>query len=179
MGLPAWGAIGERLAALDADRTASGCHGLLCGLLAMHVPEPRTEFARLALDAEAPPELLGTLCDETLRQLDDPGFDFQLLLPDDEADLATRTRALADWCDGFVFGVGASGRRASDLPEQSAEFLNDAMRIAEADVDAAGGETDEAALAELTEYVRVGVMLIRTEAGSRKAGSQSDGAQLP
>lgn len=145
----------------------------------MHVADPRTQFARLALDAEQPPELLGTLCDETLRQLDDPGFEFELLLPDDDAELATRTRALAEWCDGFVFGVGAGGHRAADLPEQSAEFLRDAMRIARADADEAGGETDEAALVELTEYVRVGVMLTRTESGTRKAGDQAGGAQLP
>lgn len=163
MSLPDWEAIGARLEALEAERSASGCHGLLCGLLAMHAADARGRFARLALDAEAPPELLATLCDETLRQLDDAAFDFQLLLPGDDVDLATRTQALADWCDGFVFGVGTAGRRGGDLPAQSAEFLNDVMRIAQADPEAIEGEADEAAWAELVEYVRVGVLLARTE----------------
>lgn len=163
MSLPDWEAIGARLEALETERSASGCHGLLCGLLAMHAADARKQFARLALDAEAPPELLGTLCDETLRQLDDAAFDFQLLLPGDDVDLATRTQALADWCDGFVFGVGTAGRQTGDLPGQSAEFLRDVMRIAQADPDSADSEADEAAWIELVEYVRVGVMLARTE----------------
>lgn len=170
MGLPQWEAIGARLEALGVERSASGCHGLLCGLLAMHAGDARERFARLALDAEAPPELLATLCDESLRQLDDAVFDFQLLLPGDDADLATRTQALADWCDGFVFGVGTAGRGAGDLPAQSAEFLQDVMRIAQADPEAIEGETDEAAWAELVEYVRVGVLLARAECGSGAAG---------
>lgn len=168
MGLPAWEAIGARLEALDAEVTASECHGMLCGLLAVHVADPRRQFAHLAIDAEAPPELLGTLFDETLHQMDDEGLEFHLLLPGDEVDLATRTQALADWCDGFIHGLGTAGRKVDDLPEQSAEFLRDAMNIARADADTASGEGDEAALVELIEYVRVGALLMRTECGTAK-----------
>lgn len=163
MSLPEWERIEARLGALGVERTAAGCHGLACGLLAVHVPDARTRFARLALGAEQPPELLASLFDETEREIDDTAFEFQLLLPDDGTDLASRTEALAEWCDGFVFGVGAGGQRAADLSGDSAEFLHDAMRIAHVDADDAGGETDEAALAELIEYVRVGVLLVRTE----------------
>lgn len=170
MSLLEWERIEARLGALEIERTAAGCHGLACGLLAVHVPDARAQFARLALDAERPPELLGTLFDETERQLDDAAFDFQLLLPDDGTDLASRTEALAEWCDGFVLGVGAGGRRAADLSAESAEFLRDAMRIAGVDADEAGGETDEAALAELVEYIRVGVMLVRTECAPPATG---------
>lgn len=166
MGLPDWGAIGARLEALDARRSASECHGLLCGLLAVHAGEARSLFARLAVDAESPPELLGTLYEETLGQMDDEALDFHLLLPGDDADLVTRTRALAEWCDGFVYGAGAGGRKAANLPAESAEFLRDAMNIARADAASASGEGDEAALAELIEYVRMGVLLMRTECGS-------------
>ena len=170
MSLPEWDRIEARLEALEAGRSAAGCHGLACGLLAVHVPDARAQFARLLLDAEQPPELLATLFDETARQLDDATFDFQLLLPDDGTDLASRTAALADWCDGFVFGVGAGGGRAADLPAESAEFLADAMRIASVDAEGAGGETDEAALAELIEYLRVGVLLVRTECAPSASG---------
>lgn len=173
MSLPDWEAIGARLEALEVERSAAGCHGLLCGLLAMHADDARARFARLALDTESPPELLGTLFDETLRQLDDAAFEFQLLLPGDDTDLATRTQALADWCDGFVFGVGTAGRGADNLPEQSAEFLRDVMRIARADPEAVESEADEAAWIELVEYVRVGVMLARTECVPAPTGDGS------
>jgi len=170
MGLPDWEAVGVRLEALQAERTASECHGILCGLLAVHAADARTRFARLSIDAESPPELLATLFDETLAQMDDEGLDFHLLMPGDDADLVTRTRALAEWCDGFVYGLGAGGHGIDQLPEQSAEFLRDTMNIARADADMASGEADEAALAELIEYVRVGALLTRTECASGASG---------
>lgn len=172
MALPEWEAIAARLQALEADRSASECHGILCGLLAVHADDARTRFARLSIDAAAPPELLGTLFDETVRQMDDEGLDFHLLLPGDDSDLATRTRALAEWCDGFIYGLGAVGRGPGDLPQQSAEFVRDAMNIARADADSASGEGDEAALMELTEYVRVGAMLTRTECGASRSNPE-------
>ena len=176
MSLPQWNDIDARLRALDADVTASGCHGLLCGLLAARAPGARAAYARHSVGSEEPPELLGTLHDETLRQLDTTDFDFELLLPDDEAGLADRVDAMADWCDGFVFGVGAAGRAIADLPADSAEFLGDAMEIARARSDSvSGGEDDEAAYTEVVEYVRVGVLLVRTEcAGARATSAAPD-----
>lgn len=166
MSLPAWHEVGERLSALGAPISAAESHGLLCGLLCMRAEDARGLWTRRTFDDETagdpPPAPLDRLYDETLQQLDDTSFDFQLLLPDDdELDLAGRTAALADWCNGFAFGVAASGRDADRLPEESREFLYDVARIAQAE--AAAEEDDEAAFAEVTEYVRMGALLTRTE----------------
>lgn len=165
MSLPAWHEISDRLSTLGAPISAAESHGLLCGLLCMRAPDARAQWIRRSLDddgAQAAPAPLDRLYDETLAQLDDASFDFQLLLPaDDELDLAGRTAALADWCNGFAFGVGAAGCDRERLPAQSLEFLQDITRIAQAEV--AGEEDGEADYAEVAEYVRMGVLLARTE----------------
>jgi len=106
----------------------------------------------------------------------------QLLLPDDDEPLAERVTSLASWCQGFCFGVGlgtgwsaqsepdddeayasakplVAGERP--LPEDTRELLVDFVAISRAAAD--DDETDEAALIELQEYVRVGALLIGEE----------------
>lgn len=165
MSLPAWHEVGDRLSTLGAPISAAESHGLLCGLLCMRAPEAREQWIRRSLDddsAQNAPAPLDQLYDQTLAQLDDAAFDFQLLLPpDDELDLADRTAALAEWCNGFAFGVGAAGCDRERLPAESLEFLQDITSIAQAEV--TGEEDDEAAYAEVAEYVRMGVLLARTE----------------
>lgn len=170
MALPAWHEVNERLDALGAPCAAAEAHGLLCGLLALAVPSARDVWLERAVGGKQAPAPLDALCDETARELDDVELGLELLLPgDDEADLGERTEALAQWCAGFASGAGLAGRRAADLPAESREFLEDVTRIAQAEV--ASDEDDEAAFAEVVEYVRMGVLLTRTEcAGQGAAG---------
>lgn len=165
MPLPTWQEMGHYLGTHEAPISAAESHGLLCGLLCMRADHARETWIQRTFDdaelSEAPAPL-DRVYDETLHQLDDTDFDFELLLPDDEElGLAERTAALAEWCSGFGFGVGASGRDTEALGTESREFLYDAARIAQAEV--AGDEDDEAAFAEVVEYVRMGVLLTRTE----------------
>src|SRR5215472_19007568 len=45
---------------------------------------------------------------ETSGALRGAEMEFDLLLPEDEASLDTRTVALAQWCQGFLYGLGGS-----------------------------------------------------------------------
>ncbi len=168
MSLPTWQEMGYCLGTHDAPISASESHGLLCGLLCMRAADARATWIRRTFDdpaAATTPAPLDRVHDETLRQLDDTDLEFELMLPsDEELDLAGRTAALAEWCNGFAFGVGASGRDSDSLAEQSREFLYDVARIAQAEV--AEEEDDEAAFTEIVEYVRMGVLLTRTEAST-------------
>lgn len=162
MALPTWHEVDERLAALGAPCAAAEAHGMLCGLLALATPAARGIWLERAVGTEEAATPLDTLYDETARQLDDTTFGFELLLPpDDDAGLAERTEALASWCAGFASGAGLSGRSEAGLPAESREFLGDLTRISRAEV--ASEEDDEAAFAEVVEYVRMGVLLTRTE----------------
>lgn len=168
MNLPSTGEVSAALAAARAPATPAECHGLLCGLLCAGAAEPALTWVRHALDDEsaaAPPPPLNRLFSETRRQLDDPDLAFELLLPPDDVALGERAAALAAWCSGFGFGVGASDRGGGGaLPADSAEFLQDVTEIARLGGSAEpGGEVDELAYTEICEYLRVGAMLMHAE----------------
>jgi len=168
MNLPPWQEIDARMRAIGAPATASETHGVLCGLLCMGERGARAAWLRQSLGTGSAPPPLDALYGETLRQLDDATFDFQLLLPDDDTDLAERTAALADWCGGFSFGVGLTSGGRGELPAEAAEFVGDVTEIARASIDdALADDTDEEAYAEVVEYVRMGALLVRTECGAR------------
>lgn len=165
MGLPGWDEVETVLAGLEAPLGPAGCHGLLCGVLCAPAAEPATLWLREALDRapeQAPPAPLDALFRETSRQLDDDAFRFELLLPPDDRPLAGRTAALASWCGGFGYGIGASGLSEAAMSAEAAEFLADVVAIGQ--VEAAEGDTDEAgeaAWTEIVEYLRVGVLMMR------------------
>jgi len=175
--LPAWDAVAHILTEIDATAGPAEAHGVLCGLLCAPAAEPATLWLRDALgrapDAPPPPPL-DAVYRETARQLDDTEFHFELLLPDDEAALHQRAEALAAWCSGFTYAVGISGVAESALDAEAREFLADVAEIAQ--VDPTGDDADEdaeAAYAELTEYLRVGILAMRTGATARTPSTQN------
>ena len=87
---------------------------------------------------------------------------FSLLLPDDSAALPVRTRALSDWCGGFLYGLALGGiREDADLPETVREVMRDFYEISHAGfVTDAPDEGDETAYVEIVEYVRISVLLL-------------------
>lgn len=101
--------------------------------------------------------------DATQGALLEGALAFQPLLPADDAPIGDRTSALGEWCQGFLYGLGAGAAvpDVSALQGEAAEVLRDMTEITHVDVDPADGpETNEAAYAELVEFVRVGVQLL-------------------
>ena len=78
--------------------------------------------------------------------------------------VAVKAAAFAAWCRGFLAGLGLGGivdvRR---LGEDARDFLADVGRFTRLALDAAGDEDEERALSELTEFTRMGVMIVRAE----------------
>ena len=89
---------------------------------------------------------------------------FQPLLPGDDASIGDRTSALGEWCQGFLYGLGTGVggcRRLRVLQGEAAEVVRDMTEITHVDVDPDDDpESNEAAYAELVEFVRVGVQLL-------------------
>ena len=88
-----------------------------------------------------------------------------VLIPGDDRPIEERTQALTSWCTGFLYGLGTSGTADPQrLPGELGEIVRDLTEITRAGVDATDGEeANESALAELTEFVRVGVQLVFDE----------------
>lgn len=167
-------ALGALLQRAGFDQDASEYHGALCGALCVRTSgdvDPLQLLERVVSEAP-PPEVRGplnSLRDATVRDLGDSDSGIRLLLPEDEAPLAQRARALGQWCEGFLLGLASRGdlnlRKASPEVREIVEDLTQFTRAEFHDGDNA--EIEEEAYAELVEYVRVGLQLVFVELSPR------------
>jgi len=173
----------DTLAEAGSPTEAAEAHGSLCGALCAQ-PQLRFEswLEELLEDRDARNEhtrdVLQSVFSHTSEHLGGDGMQFAPLLPDDDEPLAGRTFALAHWCEGFLYGLGASGLTSIEaLPGEVGEIVRDMSEISRATAEAAEAaeptETDEQAYAELVEYIRVGVQLIYEELEPLRAAPPS------
>ena len=161
------------LQAAAADCGAAESHGLLCGIsCATDRADPMLwlghilgEGNSLSAAAQTCQEMLKALFDSTMLHLGegDPGL--VLLLPDDDAPLAVRSRALGQWCQGFLYGLALGGVSEDGLqPGNVPEIMRDFYEISHAGFDHdPDDESEEVAYMEIVEYVRMSVLLCRVE----------------
>ena len=119
---------------------------------------------------------LNYLYARTVYQLHGIDFQFDLLLPTDKDSLIKRAKALADWCRGFICGLGLAGIQNNSISSKMAkEAIKDLSQIAHVDVgDEELLEEQEKAFFELVEYVRVAVQTIQIDL---QVGKQSTVAE--
>ena len=170
--LPDYDQINDALQGVPSEFSAAEFHGQLCGLLSTCDRLQLQDWLMVSLPESDPSnwspltrELFQVLLDHSQAALGSEDFGFQLLLPDDEAGLAARIEALANWCQGFLFGISHAGvTDIQALPGELPEIVEDFLNIARAENFKLDNEDeDEAAYMELVEYVRVGVQLFREE----------------
>jgi uncharacterized protein len=154
--------------------------GALCATGAYRLEDWLAEILPEAAAPGAVVRLLRSIYDETRAALAGTELQFELLMPDEEEPLELRTEALALWCNGFVYGLGTSGAPDPErLPGEAGEIVRDLAQIMRAGVDECEGqETNEAALAELVEFVRVGVQLVFEELGALRQPAAPSGISL-
>jgi yecA family protein len=157
------------LARVEASANAAESHGILCGLLCVRSRAEPAEWTGLFLEENEPGDafaaecarLLGRLREQTIRQLDSPDYDFRPLLPGESKGLAQRTQLLGNWCSGYLYGLGMAGDEPFQrLSDEAREFVADLGEITRIDAEPEPGEENEAALTEVSEYVRVGVLMV-------------------
>jgi hypothetical protein len=168
--------VARALAAGASSVHAAEAHGCLCGALCLRPDYSLAEWLDEILpepadggDTAAP---FATLFEESVGVLARPDMEFEPLLPDDELPLADRTAALAAWCQGFLYGFGASGTAArAKLPAAVTEVLQDLAQICHAgSVGTEEPEVEEEAYAELVEFLRAAVQIVYEELGVTRAG---------
>lgn len=146
---------------------AAGCHGALSGMLCVNrgvqVDDWLLEvFGALdRIPSGETRELFVALFDQPRDELESFEFGFDLFLPDDEVELSVRAVALSHWCKGFLHGLGSLSKGVT-CGDDAKEVLRDIYQIVDLRIDGVDDE-DEEAYAELTEYLRVGVQLLRAE----------------
>jgi len=167
---------------VDAALGATESHGALCGMLCA---QGATEASQWMLYVLGEHEETSKALQQTgkkllqihqlsVEQMNDTEADFELMLPDDDEPLEMRVEALGTWCQGFVYGMAVGGiKEDTELPEDSKELIKDILEIsragyvadneAELSADEGVSEEDEVAFMEVSEYVRMGVLLIYEE----------------
>ena len=163
MQLPAWDEVEAALAPLGLALSPAELHGALSGWLAGGGDPGDDWLARVLADETAPragAPALRQLRDATARSMEDRELDFRLMLPEEDATLEARGNALFDWCRAFVGGFGLAAGGQARLSEEGEEALEDLAKLAAAQAQSDGDEEDEAAFAELEEFVRIAALLL-------------------
>src|SRR5215469_2521218 len=169
MNQPDYSRIQELLAQERSLADAAEAHGTLAGSLCAASGYRFEDWMREILPegqaAPASAQPLQTLFEATADALRQPDMEFEVLLPADSQPIDVRTAALAQWCQGFLYGLGSGAiPDASELPGDAGEIVRDFVEITRASVDAGQAEeSNESAYAELVEFVRVGVQLLFEE----------------
>lgn len=178
--------LDEALRRCGASWDAAQTHGLLTGRLAvagvaagpewlLQVFEGTEASDALRLECQ---RMLDTLYQSTFWQLSERLSEFVPLLPDDDTSPDDRTTAMAHWCEGFLHGL-VSAKHGDALrdrlaAEPLADIIRDMLQITRAEVDdATDEETNEAAYAELVEYLRVAAQLTYEELSEIRPGADA------
>ncbi|MFK7731366.1 MAG: UPF0149 family protein [Pseudomonadales bacterium] len=170
---------------LGGSVSAAELHGMLTAELCVGMESDISALVTSCLQfageglrpAAADEQELRAVAAQTLKGLQDPDMSFQMLLPDDDAELISRATALGEWCQGFMFGFAVAEKKAglslSDQ-EEIAEILQDYAAISKVEAelsDQQSDDSDESALEQevddgeseedlmqLAEYVRVAAL---------------------
>jgi uncharacterized protein len=170
--LPRYPDVTDALTRFEIGIDACELHGSICGFISAGGRSRDGDWLqRLALEANVaslPADSpLQQLFEASLAQLDDDELGFELLLPDAAAGLEACAGALLGWCRGFLGGFGLAGGGHPSLSPESAEALEDLARIAASELSVEDSETDQEAMAEVSEFVRVAVLLLHAERNRR------------
>ena len=166
--------VERQLASADLEPTASEVHGVLCGLLCAGRADAREIWFSELFDQSDQQDLLVSECQQILSRLfaetreaiDGPGLGFQPLLPDDARPIGVRARAVCDWSQGFLYGIGLAGVSAErQLSDHTREALQDFSDITRMDVTALSGDDEEHEddLMQITEFLWVAAMLVHDD----------------
>ena len=165
--------VERQMASADIESSGAEVHGILCGLICSGREDAQARWFGELFSEENASDLLVRECAESLRVLHDetlaavkgPGPGFTPFLPDEDKPLKIRAEAVADWCQGFLYGIGVAGlSSAHRFSNETQEALTSLSEITRMDLDGLqGAEEDEEALMEITEFIWVAAMLVHSE----------------
>ena len=174
--LVAYDDLDEALRRAGASWDAAQAHGLLTGRLTVGGAAAAPDWLLQVLDGTDERSAHVTECRNMLDSLYQGTFwhlserlsAFRPLVPDDVSEAEQRTTAMAHWCEGFLHGLVSVEHDQSFKDRLAAEPLSDIIRdmlqITRAVIDEeSDAEDNEAAYAQIIEYIRVAAQLAYEE----------------
>ncbi|MDR0806810.1 MAG: YecA family protein [Enterobacteriaceae bacterium] len=150
--------------------TASEMHGLISGLICGGSNDSSWTVMVHDLTNEGLAfgyplgDMVKQIYQQTKEELEDDGFGFDLLLPDDETAVFERIDALAGWVNHFLLGLGMMQPKLGQIKGDVGEAIDDLRNIAQLGYDEDEDQEELAhALEEVMEYVRMAAMLCHSE----------------
>ncbi len=175
LALPEYTDVAEVLQQAKAGISAAEAHGLLCGMLSAGMETGgHSWFSPILGDFESidsqdamvreARRFFESIVMITDEQMWDEALGFHLLLPKDERSFPERLEALANWCHGFMSGIGLTGRKIDEnVSDDTKEALEDIAQIARIETDELEEGETLAAFEELVEFVRMAALMIHTD----------------
>jgi uncharacterized protein YgfB (UPF0149 family) len=171
--LPEYAAVAAAMQRCSMPQSPAETQGFALGLHIAGMAEPLALWRQELYSDLDPADVLANECRDLLDQVfasvfvaeDAESMQLALLLPQDiEVDRA-RVGAVRDWCQGFLFGFGLGGESlTARLSGEARELLRDITEMTRLDTDEVENSAEnQAALIEIEEFLRVGVMLMRDE----------------
>lgn len=166
--------LAELFVKMGSSLSPTYLHGSIAGVLSAGKRMTQEDWVDWALDQLAPSEevaeahvtIIQGLYFKTLRELQDEGLAFSLVMPDEDTPMVDRLFALSEWTGSFLGAFGATGvvQETSDMPATLQEILEDLAEIAQVDAQSAeelaSAEDDFMAVAE---HVRVSALTVFLE----------------
>ena len=167
--LPDYDELDAQVTRLALGQDPSELHGALCGYLSGGSPAPGRDAWLGTVMADDAPEAIER--DSALDRMyvasealiEAPDFGFDLLLPSVDRPVRERGDAMIRWCRGFLGGFGLSAGAEPPLSEESRDALADLAKMAASDLAYDDPESDEQALEEVAEFVRVAALLLHSD----------------
>lgn len=168
--LPNYSSFAESIASLALPFSASKLHGIICAYLSAGAIRQGEAYLRALTThnkdfsgSRHATYALFSLFTVTQQQLRD--FEFEVLIPDDDAPLPVRAEAFSEWCDGYTENLLLVDIDPDSFDEDTSEafyHLRDFGALDYVDV-SLNEEEDERAFMEISEYARVTVLQIYSE----------------
>jgi len=164
---PDYNALASALSQQGVGMTPAEMHGLLSGILCggnqdaswkTLVQDLTNEGMAFSQSLASP---LQALRDSTANTLEEEGYLFQLMLPDDDdISVFDRADALAGWVNHFLLGLGVTQPKLEKVTGETGEAIDDLRTIAQFGYDEDEDQEElEQSLEEVIEYVRVAALL--------------------
>jgi len=164
---PDYNALTSALSQQGVGMTPAEMHGLLSGILCggnqdaswkTLVQDLTNEGMAFSQSLASP---LQALRDSTANTLEEEGYLFQLMLPDDDdISVFDRADALAGWVNHFLLGLGVTQPKLEKVTGETGEAIDDLRTIAQLGYDEDEDQEElEQSLEEVIEYVRVAALL--------------------
>lgn len=171
-------ALSARLEAVsELAASAAEAHGLLCGLIAVGLPNPERVWIdellggadRCDLSVRDCETSLLALAADTRERIADGATALRPLLATEDGPLRERALGLYDWTRGFLYALGLADGATARLSPPAREAVQDLMEVTRLDLDAVDeGDENEETLAELEEFAWIAAMLVYEDLGQRE-----------